>query len=138
MAVPLQIARAITSAPTTKPFHIGRESAVRLKTRGDNTVQAPRATFVQLKPTRTWGHRDRDQPQARIANPLMTLSHAMAPAVMAWLRRRREAGCEVLLGDPGRAYLPGEGLVEVARYTVPTPDGVEAREEMCGLVYHLT
>jgi predicted nicotinamide N-methyase len=62
---------------------------------------------------------------------------AMAPGVMAWLRRRREAGSEVLLGDPGRAYLPAEGLAEVARYTVPTPDGVEAREEMVGVVYRL-
>ncbi len=63
--------------------------------------------------------------------------HAMAPAVMAWLRRRREAGSQVLLGDPGRPYLPAEGLAEVARYTVPTPDGVESREEMRGVVYYL-
>ena len=63
---------------------------------------------------------------------------AMAPAVMHWLRRRREAGSEVLLGDPGRAYLPAEGLTELARYTVPTHlDGVESREELRGVVYRL-
>jgi predicted nicotinamide N-methyase len=63
--------------------------------------------------------------------------HAMAPAVMAWLRRRVAAGARVLLGDPGRAYLPADGLVEMARFTVPTPDGVEAREAMCGVVYEV-
>ena len=63
--------------------------------------------------------------------------HAMAPAVMAWLRRRAAAGALVLLGDPGRAYLPGEGISELARFTVPTLDGVEAREALCGVVYRV-
>jgi predicted nicotinamide N-methyase len=61
----------------------------------------------------------------------------MAPAVVAWLHARAMAGALVLLGDPGRAYLPGEGLEEVARYWVPTPDGVEASAEMEGVVYRI-
>jgi predicted nicotinamide N-methyase len=36
----------------------------------------------------------------------------------AWLR-----GATVLLGDPGRAYVPREGLVELAAYDVPDSDG---------------
>jgi predicted nicotinamide N-methyase len=60
---------------------------------------------------------------------------AMATAAIAWLRRRTAAGALVLLGDPGRAYRPAERLVELARYVVPTPDGVEAREAMEGVVY---
>jgi predicted nicotinamide N-methyase len=32
------------------------------------------------------------------------------------------AGRTVLLGDPGRRYLPGEGLVAVAGYDVPEVD----------------
>jgi predicted nicotinamide N-methyase len=61
----------------------------------------------------------------------------MAQAVMAWLRARAGAGALVLLGDPGRAYLPAEGLEEMARYRVPTPDGVEASSEMDGVVYRV-
>jgi predicted nicotinamide N-methyase len=60
----------------------------------------------------------------------------MAPVATAWLRRRATAGVLVLLGDPGRAYLP-EGLVEEARYVVPTPDGVESRDAMPGVVYRM-
>jgi len=61
----------------------------------------------------------------------------MAPAAMAWLRARAQAGALVLLGDPGRAYLPTEGLEELARYRVPTRDGVEASDEMEGVVYRV-
>jgi predicted nicotinamide N-methyase len=56
---------------------------------------------------------------------------------LTWLRRRAAAGALVLLGDPGRAYLPAEGLSQVARYRVPTLDGVEAHEEMPGVVYRV-
>ena len=40
------------------------------------------------------------------------------------LARLAERGVRVLVGDPGRAYLP-EGLVELARYEVPVSDDVE-------------
>jgi len=33
------------------------------------------------------------------------------------------------MADPGRAYLPQQGLVEVARYTVPTSLELEDRKE---------
>jgi predicted nicotinamide N-methyase len=62
----------------------------------------------------------------------------MAPAALAWLRRRAAGGALVLLGDPGRAYLPAEGLAPVARYRVPTLDGVEAHDEMPGVVYRVS
>jgi predicted nicotinamide N-methyase len=45
---------------------------------------------------------------------------AMADQVWAWLRRLAAQGVLVLLGDPGRNYKPAQGLVEVARYEVPT------------------
>ena len=61
----------------------------------------------------------------------------MALAVMGWLRAQAGAGALVLLGDPGRAYLPTEGLEEMARYRVPTLDGVEASAEKVGVVYRL-
>jgi len=35
-------------------------------------------------------------------------------------------GCTVLVGDPGRAYLPTHGFEEIARYRVPAIGDVEA------------
>jgi predicted nicotinamide N-methyase len=52
----------------------------------------------------------------------------MAERVIAWLRNLAGAGVTVLMGDPGRAYLPSSGLVEVARYAVPTSKELEDRE----------
>ena len=40
-----------------------------------------------------------------------------AERVMAWLGR---SSARVLLGDPGRAYLPQDGWVELLSYDVPT------------------
>jgi predicted nicotinamide N-methyase len=42
----------------------------------------------------------------------------MSARMLAWLRSARRRGSRVLLGDPGRAYLPEEGLRPVARYPV--------------------
>ena len=52
----------------------------------------------------------------------------MAERMLAWLTRHANAGALVLIGDPGRAYLPSVGLQEVARYPVPTPLELEDRE----------
>jgi predicted nicotinamide N-methyase len=52
----------------------------------------------------------------------------MANRVVCWLRGLAGRGTLVLLGDPGRAYLPSEGLVELARYLVPTSRELEDRE----------
>jgi predicted nicotinamide N-methyase len=40
--------------------------------------------------------------------------------MLAFLLRAHERGADVLLGDPGRTYLPREHLDEVAAYDVPT------------------
>jgi len=60
---------------------------------------------------------------------------AMTAQVIPWLRARVAAGARVLLGDPGRAYLPSEGLAEVRRIRVPLIDDVEAEAERWGVVY---
>jgi predicted nicotinamide N-methyase len=52
----------------------------------------------------------------------------MADRVTGWFRRLAEAGMPVILGDPGRAYLPGRGLEPLARYAVPTTKEIEDRE----------
>ena len=45
---------------------------------------------------------------------------ALADRMAPWLRSLARRGAIVLTGDPGRAYLPGDGIVELARFTVPT------------------
>ncbi|MBT4770646.1 MAG: methyltransferase [Rhodospirillaceae bacterium] len=51
----------------------------------------------------------------------------LAERVTTWLRTLAGGGAVVMIGDPGRDYLPKEGLVEVTRYTVPTSLELEDR-----------
>jgi predicted nicotinamide N-methyase len=60
----------------------------------------------------------------------------MAERVFAWLAAQALRGTLVLLGDPGRAYLP-PGLAEIARYPVPTTREVEGCEERITRVFCL-
>ncbi len=61
----------------------------------------------------------------------------MADRVTAWLRDRAAAGTLVLLGDPGRAYLPTDGLERVADHTVPTTLELEDKEERVTTVWRV-
>jgi len=61
----------------------------------------------------------------------------MAGRATTWLRRLAAAGTEVLLGDPGRSYRPADGLVELARYRVPTSLDLETRTECETVVWRL-
>jgi predicted nicotinamide N-methyase len=54
-----------------------------------------------------------------------------AGRVLPWLRTAAVAGTRVLVGDPGRTYLPdieGAGFSELARYPVRTTTTLEDRE----------
>ncbi|MFN7001329.1 MAG: class I SAM-dependent methyltransferase [Elioraea tepidiphila] len=53
----------------------------------------------------------------------------MAARVFAWLRAEAARGVAVFLADPGRAYLPREGVSPVVRFRVPTTRELEDREE---------
>ncbi len=61
----------------------------------------------------------------------------MSPRAVALLRRTAARGRLALLGDPGRAYLPREGLVERARYLVPTSRELEDRDSRDGVVWQV-
>jgi predicted nicotinamide N-methyase len=61
----------------------------------------------------------------------------MADRVVGWLRGMAARGTTVVLGDPGRAYLPCGGLVERARYVVPTSRELEDREYRETVVWEL-
>ena len=67
----------------------------------------------------------------------MCYERPLAEPLTAWLRRLAGAGIQVLLGDPGRAYLPQTGLTELARYSVPTPLDLEDRTTREGVVWRL-
>ncbi len=51
----------------------------------------------------------------------------MTAHILPWLRAMAAAGVEVWLADPGRAYVPREGLEPVSRHAVPTSLELEDR-----------
>jgi predicted nicotinamide N-methyase len=61
----------------------------------------------------------------------------LAGRVLPWLREAARCGIDVLVGDPGRAYLPTTALVEVAAYDVRTTSDVEDLAFTTGKVYRL-
>jgi predicted nicotinamide N-methyase len=61
----------------------------------------------------------------------------LAERVLPWLQRCRDRGIEVLVGDPGRRYLPADELVELASYQVRTTTELEDLELKQGRVYAL-
>jgi predicted nicotinamide N-methyase len=61
----------------------------------------------------------------------------MTDRVIPWLRALAGDGCLVLLGDPGRAYLPTEGLRALASYTVATSRELEDSPTRDGVVWRV-
>ncbi|HEX4179740.1 MAG TPA: 50S ribosomal protein L11 methyltransferase [Caulobacteraceae bacterium] len=49
----------------------------------------------------------------------------LAERVLAWLALAHARGSRVLIGDPGRAYFPRQGLVRLAEYQVETTRELE-------------
>ncbi len=52
----------------------------------------------------------------------------LAARVTAWLARLHAGGATVLIGDPGRSYLPRERLETLATYEVPVSRSLEDAE----------
>jgi predicted nicotinamide N-methyase len=61
----------------------------------------------------------------------------LAERVLPWLHRARDRGLDVLVGDPGRRYLPADQLSELASYQVRTTTELEDLEFKHGRVYTL-
>jgi predicted nicotinamide N-methyase len=55
-------------------------------------------------------------------------SREMTRRMLGYLRRAAAKGATVLVGDPGRAYLPREHLTLLAGYDVPVPQTLEDAE----------
>lgn len=61
----------------------------------------------------------------------------LAERVTAWLGRAAARGTRVLLGDPGRRYLPATGLVPLGAYEVHTSTELEDRAVVTARVFTL-
>ena len=67
----------------------------------------------------------------------MCYEQPLADRLTAWLRMLARDGIMVLLGDPGRSYVPATGLTALARYTVATSRELEDRESREGVVWRV-
>ena len=61
----------------------------------------------------------------------------LAERVLPWLRRAQARGIDVIVGDPGRRYLPVDDLVLRATYDVRTTTELEDLDRKQGRVYAL-
>ncbi len=64
----------------------------------------------------------------------VSYEEAMAGRMISWLRSAAFAGTRVLIGDPGRRYLPSE-LEPVATYQVHTSREIESLDETASTVF---
>lgn len=61
----------------------------------------------------------------------------LAPRVLAWLIEQQCAGKTVLIGDPGRTYLPRDKLKQIAAYDIPVTRALEDAEVKRAAVWKL-
>lgn len=61
----------------------------------------------------------------------------LAPRVLAWLVEQQNAGKTVLIGDPGRTYLPRDKLEQIAAYDIPVTRALEDAEVKRAAVWKL-
>ena len=61
----------------------------------------------------------------------------LAERVLPWLRQAATNGTRVLVGDPGRRYLPADDLIQLAAYDVNTTTQLEDRAVLRARVFTL-
>jgi predicted nicotinamide N-methyase len=62
----------------------------------------------------------------------------LAASVLAWLDAAQSQGSLVLIGDPGRSYLPKHRLASIAEYSVPQTRELEESETKRSAVWRLS
>jgi predicted nicotinamide N-methyase len=62
---------------------------------------------------------------------------ALAARVFSWLEAAEARGIEVLIGDPGRSYLPKDRLIRIEEYQVPVTRDLEDAEIKRSAVWRL-
>jgi predicted nicotinamide N-methyase len=53
---------------------------------------------------------------------------SLSARALAWLRHAHDQGTTILIGDPGRSYLPRDALDKIAEYSVPVTRELEDAE----------
>ncbi|QGZ94503.1 class I SAM-dependent methyltransferase [Terricaulis silvestris] len=61
----------------------------------------------------------------------------LAPRVLEWLIAQQSDGKTVLIGDPGRTYLPRDNLEQIAAYDIPVTRALEDAEVKRAAVWRL-
>ncbi len=61
----------------------------------------------------------------------------MVALVLPWLQALQQSGKDVVIGDPGRAFLPKKDLLELAEYRVATTQAIEDTEVKRTKVFRL-
>lgn len=61
----------------------------------------------------------------------------MTNHILPWLRGLARAGAEVVIADPGRAYLPKDGMAPIAAYDVAVTRELEDRENRAVTLYRV-
>lgn len=61
----------------------------------------------------------------------------MTEHILPWLRSLARAGAEVIIADPGRAYLPKQGMAPIAAFDVPVTRELEDRETRVVTLYRV-
>ena len=61
----------------------------------------------------------------------------LAPRVLAWLLKLQGDGKHVLIGDPGRTYLPRDKLEQIGAYDIPVTRALEDAEVKRAAVWKL-
>lgn len=64
-------------------------------------------------------------------------SRPMTERVLPFLQRARATGALVLVGDPGRAYLPRDRFTAVATYDIPVTQALESVDSKLTTVWQL-
>ena len=62
---------------------------------------------------------------------------SLAERCFAWLAEAQTRGTDVLIGDPGRSYLPKDKLEKIAEYSVPVSRDLEDAEIKRSCVWRL-
>ncbi|MGI6246189.1 MAG: class I SAM-dependent methyltransferase [Pseudochelatococcus sp.] len=106
---------AHVEAADIDPFAI---SAIRINALANNIRVTPRADDVIGK----------DEHWDVVLAGDICYERTLAEAVFAWLLRLQRRGARVLIGDPGRSYLPKDRLECLATYRVPVTRALEDAE----------
>lgn len=61
----------------------------------------------------------------------------LAPRVLNWLIAQQQGGKAVLIGDPGRTYLPRDKLEQISAYDIPVTRALEDAEVKRAAVWRL-